>query len=232
MNNIVLDSNVIAILVSFGTLLFSIFKFYKQDKINSRDEQVKFANQQNLKNYSIYIENKHKRLIEVTDNMVTALGHVNDVASVFQQKIDYAKYSESQIVKYIENLNINDEEKHLIKKLLSSDKDAAIKKFYYWEDQIRCHEAKRLIAVFRQSLLNARLYIAEEHYLIIDRFVVDLFEVVQLVVDCNMGIYTNSKADYELAHLRTEKEKNINSSFDGIIAILRKELEGYSATKV
>ena len=232
MNNIVLDSNVIAIFVSFGTLLFSIFKFYKQDKINSRDEQVKFANQQNLKNYSIYIENKHKRLIEVTDNMVIALGHVNDVASVFQQKIDYAKYSESQIVKYIENLNINDEEKHLIKRLLASDKDAAIKRIYYWEDQIRCHEAKRLTAVFRQSLLNARLYIAEENYLIIDRFVVDLFEVVQLVVDCNKGIYTNSKEDYELAHLRIEKEKSINSSFDSIIAILRKELEGYSATKV
>ena len=231
MNNIVLDSNVIAILVSFGTLLFSIFKFYKQDKINSRNEEVRFTNQQNLKNYSIYIENKHKRLIEVTDNMVTALGHVNDVVSVFQQKIDYAKYSESQIVKYIENLNINDEEKHFIKILLSSDKDAAIRKIYYWEDQIRCHEAKRLTAVFRQSLLNARLYIAEENYLIIDRFVVDLFEVVQLVVDYNMDISRSSKTDYELVRLRIEKEKNINSSFDSIIAILRKELEGYSGNK-
>lgn len=231
MNNIVLDSNVIAILVSFGTLLFSIFKFYKQDKINSRNEEVRFTNQQNLKNYSIYIENKHKRLIEVTDNMVTALGHVNDVVSVFQQKIDYAKYSESQIVKYIENLNINDEEKHFIKRLLSSDKDAAIRKIYYWEDQIRCHEAKRLTAVFRQSLLNARLYIAEENYLIIDRFVVDLFEVVQLVVDYNMDISRSSKTDYELVRLRIEKEKNINSSFDSIIAILRKELEGYSGNK-
>ena len=231
MNNIVLDSNVIAILVSFGTLLFSIFKFYKQDKINSRNEEVRFTNQQNLKNYSIYIENKHKRLIEVTDNMVTALGHVNDVVSVFQQKIDYAKYSESQIVKYIENLNINDEEKHFIKRLLSSDKDAAIRKIYYWEDQIRCHEAKRLTAVFRQSLLNARLYIAEENYLIIDRFVVDLFEVVQLVVDYNMDISRSSKTDYELVRLRIEKEKNITSSFDSIIARLRKELEGYSGNK-
>ena len=231
MNNIVLDSNVIAILVSFGTLLFSIFKFYKQDKINSRNEEVRFTNQQNLKNYSIYIENKHKRLIEVTDNMVTALGHVNDVVSVFQQKIDYAKYSESQIVKYIENLNIKKKKKHFIKRLLSSDKDAAIRKIYYWEDQIRCHEAKRLTAVFRQSLLNARLYIAEENYLIIDRFVVDLFEVVQLVVDYNMDISRSSKTDYELVRLRIEKEKNINSSFDSIIAILRKELEGYSGNK-
>lgn len=79
--------------------------------------------------------------------------------------------------------------------------------------------------------MNARLYIAEENYLIIDRFAVDLFEVVQLVVDCNMDIYTNSKEDYELARSRIEKGKNINSSFDSIIAILRKELEGYSDTK-
>ena len=79
--------------------------------------------------------------------------------------------------------------------------------------------------------MNARLYIAEENYLIIDRFAVDLFEVVQLVVDCNMDIYTNSKEDYELARSRIEKGKNINSSFDSIIVILRKELEGYSDTK-
>ena len=67
--------------------------------------------------------------------------------------------------------------------------------------------------------------------MIIDRFAVDLFEVVQLVVDCNMDIYTNSKEDYELARSRIEKGKNINSSFDSIIVILRKELEGYSDTK-
>lgn len=231
MNSIILVSNVIAILVSIGTFIFSIFKFYKQDKINSQYEQVKFTNQQNLKNYSIYIDNKHKRLIEVTDNMVTALGHVNDVVSVLQEKIDYAKYSDNQVVQYIENLKINDDEKSSIKKLLLTDRHAAINKIYYWEDKIRCHDAKRLIAIFRQSLLNARLYIVEENYRIIDKFIVDLFEVVQIVEDYSIDIYTNSKEHYGIVRLRVEKEKSINSSFDNIIAILRKELDGYSDTK-
>lgn len=231
MNSIMLDSNVIAIWVSIGTFIFSIFKFYKQDKINSKYEHVKLTNQQNLKNYSIYIDNKHKRLIEVTDNMVIALGHVNDVVSVLQEKIDYAKYSDNQVVLYIENLKINDDEKSSIKKLLLTDRHAAINKIYYWEDKIRCHDAKRLIAIFRQSLLNARLYIVEENYRIIDKFVLDLFNVVQIVEDYSIDICTNSKEHYGIVRSRVEKEKNINSSFDNIIAILRKELEGYSDTK-
>lgn len=80
MNSIIFNSDSIAIIISICTFVFSIFKFYQQDKINNKYEQAKFANQQNLKNYSIYIDNKHKRLIQVNDNLVTALGHVNDVS--------------------------------------------------------------------------------------------------------------------------------------------------------
>lgn len=225
MNSIIFNSDSIAIIISICTFLFSIFKFYQQDKINNKYEQAKFANQQNLKNYSIYIDNKHKRLIKVTDNLVTALGHINDVSSVLQQKIYYDKYSEGQIVKYIDELKVNDDEKNSIIRLLSTDKPAAIAKIYYWEDKIRCYEAKRLITDFRQSLLNARLYISKENYLTIDRFSVDLLDVVTLVEDNNTNIYTHSNTNPELIRLQRENVKKINSKFDDIIEIMRKEID-------
>ena len=231
MNSIIFNNDSIAIIISICTFVFSIFKFYQQDKINNKYEQARLANQQNLKNYSIYIDNKHKRLMQVADNLITALGHVNDVSSFFQQKIYYDKYSAEQIVKYIDGLKVNDDEKKSIIRLLSTDKSAAIEKIYYWEDKVRCHEAKRLITDFRQSLLNARLYISEENYLIIDRFSVDLLEVVTLVEDHNTNIYAHANAYPDLTRLQRDKVEKINSGFDDIIEIMRKELEGSNENK-
>lgn len=227
MNSIIFNSDSIAIIISICTFVFSIFKFYQQDKINNKYEQAKFANQQNLKNYSIYIDNKHKRLIQVNDNLVTALGHVNDVSSVLQQKRYYDKYSVSQIAKYVDELKVNDDEKNSIISLLTNDKSAAIEKIYYWEDKIRCYEAKRLITNFRQSLLNARLYISEENYLTIDSFSVDLLDVVILVEDYNTNIYTHPNPNIypDLISLQIEKVEKINNKFDDIIEIMRKELD-------
>ena len=82
----VLDNNITGIFISVITLLFSMYKFSKQDDINKKYEDIKYINEQSLKNYSIYIENKHQRLIEVNDSLINALGYVNDITCDLQEK--------------------------------------------------------------------------------------------------------------------------------------------------
>jgi hypothetical protein len=223
----VLDNNITGIFISVITLLFSMYKFSKQDDINKKYEDIKYINEQSLKNYSIYIENKHQRLIEVNDSLINALGYVNDITCDLQEKIDYSKYSVCQLEKYVSRFNLNDDEKHSLLSLIHNDRDAAIKRMYYWEDRIRCVKAKEMVSKFRQSILNVRLYISEEHFFIIDSYAINLFELIDLAEESNLQITHHYQVGNQYAKLHREKSflsKKVNSDIKTIINIMKDEL--------
>ena len=64
-NSITIDYNFVTTITAFGTLIFSIYKFKKQKKINLDFENIKYSFEHDLTNYKAYIELKHKRILKV-----------------------------------------------------------------------------------------------------------------------------------------------------------------------
>lgn len=109
--NFTLVLNYSSTIIAVSTLIFTIYKFNKQQKINVELEKLKYLFEQNLTNYRIYIELKHKRVIKVNQCIAKAYSSVVNLDSRNRVYPDFVRSTYDQILEFCNEINLGEYER-------------------------------------------------------------------------------------------------------------------------
>lgn len=175
--NFTLVLNSSSTIIAVSTLIFTIYKFNKQQKINVELEKLKYLFEQNLTNYRIYIELKHKRVIKVNQCIAKAYSSVVNLVSRNRVYPDFVRSTYDQILEFCNEINLGEYERDQIIGVLEIDRNTAINELRHWYDKSECIKANNLINHLKKHLLYVRLYITEEEFIELFAFAENLEEI-------------------------------------------------------
>lgn len=212
-------------IIAVSTLGFTIYKFNKQQKINVELEKIKYLFEQNLTNYRIYIELKHKRVIKVNQCIAKAYSSVVNLVSRNRVYPDFARSTYDQILEFCNEINLGEYERNQIIGGLQIDRNTAINELRHWYDKSECIKTNNLINHLKKHLLYVRLYIAEEEFIELFAFADKLEEITvdkEALLDEERGL--NIVNPTLRAKIQVDKNKLVDLN-NKAIKILRNVLE-------
>lgn len=224
-NSITIDYNFVTTITAFGTLIFSIYKFKKQKKINLDFENIKYSFEHDLTNYKAYIELKHKRILKVNQCIAKAYSSVINLASQARRYPDFSVCTFNQILDFFDEISLAENVRNHIIGQWTANRINAINELRYWYNINCCNKTNDLINCLKKHLLYLRLYITEEEFNELFDFANKLEDICidrEFLLDDERGL---NRTNSELRIKIQEKKDELSYANDKAIELLRSVLK-------
>lgn len=214
---------VVGIISSWSAVIWTSYTFFENKKGMKEIEKIKFLNQKELENFSLYVVKKHENILKMYEAIEQILKHCGNFDPALQMPLDCLIFSEDEFKVWISDFELldngdrekiinlwkqirNNSDVRLANKIIQAD---LYKYMYNSSYKIYLDDLKKMV----NAAVAVRLYIASEDFGTLEEFIKSVM----------IFFMTQSPVVREEVGFNREEWKRIESEFNNKIIPLLKE---------